>query len=290
MKTQPTPTSSVTRSLTAMALMAASSLSLSHAEDIFGSAYGPLLDMPANLFSTPVPTSEYRRGAIANMQITQNGSVSLSVRFQNRVHRQTAVFVEDVDAGEPTWVADFGTTPSGHQLKAYLFTNVGDVVMEWLTPTGDYYFHSELSRGASSRNDSEMFPKARPYNTVSFEESVFSPDDESNPPVLVGSGHGILLISASGTSIFAGTLPDGQTVTGGGQLTRGGYTFHAPMMLRTLSGRDTLCGTLAGVDDPNAPGYLKWVKGASFSDAILPSGGWANVGPLTSPYTPPAVG
>ncbi len=296
MKPQFTAKSSVARSLAAMALLATLPFSLARGQGISGSAHGAFTELPDGAFSTPISAAENRRGAIGRMEITPTGALSLTVRFADHVHHQTGVFTVDENSPpeDPLYVADLGETSGGLHLKAYR-GGTGEIALEWRDGDGNYVYAGFLMPAISRDVSQEWdpFTKAGAYSTVTLPTYGLTPDDPSKPQVQTGAGYGILLISTSGSSVFAGALPDGQSVTGGGQLVGGSLIFRVPMMLRTVSGRDTVTGLMAAVDNAlggPVDGSMFWVKGASPHDTLAPSGGQSYVGNRTSAYTPPAPG
>ncbi|WP_146849761.1 hypothetical protein [Brevifollis gellanilyticus] len=279
-----------------MAMLAASSLSLAQDQDISGSAHGAFTELPNGAFSTPISAEENRRGAIGRMEITPSGALSLTIRFADHVHHQTGVFTVDENSppDDPLYVADLGETSGGLYLKAYR-DGTGEIALEWRDGDGNYVYAGFLMPAISRDEPLATEPSTKPeaYSTVTLPTDGLTPDDPSKPQVQTGAGYGILLISTSGASVFAGALPDGQSVTGGGQLVNGSWPLNVPMMLRTSSGRDTATGHVAAVDNflgGPVDGFMLWVKGASPHDPLLPSGGQTYIGTRTAAYTPPARG
>lgn len=275
MKPQPAPRLSVSRSLTAMMLMAASSL-FAQTEDLSGQAHGYLPDPLVGLAKGSIPEAQYRRGAIGHMITTASGAFTLTIQFPNQIDRQTGVLklVEESPPDDPRYEADLGTTSGGFHLKVYRLAT-GEIILEWLgesMPNGGYA--AMLSPAVTRSTPTWLTPGPARYNTVSLSPDYLTPDGENQPTITLGKGYGTLIINNSGASAFAGKLPDGQSVTGGGQMV-GREDFHIPLIIQSGSGRDTVVGYLPAADQGTnglAFGSAVWVKGPSPHDVLAPTG------------------
>ncbi len=294
MKTQPVHSaSSSCLHLSAVILMAAFPMVQSTAQDLSGTFFGSFPDIPAGGFTSSISNSDYRRGAIAQMKITGSGAFTLAVTFANRVHRQTGVLsVRNSEHDtEPVYEADLGKSASGLKSRVLFFPpEYVELVCSTLEEDNAY----SAALGPAVRRDADAIHRPGAYNTVHLRPDLIA--THINDEVTQGVGFGGLRVGASGISTFVGALPDGQGVTGGGQLVRASFwPFRVPIMLRTPTGRDLLIGDLPAIDHDHSSsdqvyGTLIWSKGPSPRDPLAPAGWRRSTQAETSAYAPPARG
>lgn len=273
-----------------MMLMAAFSSPLVHATDLSGTVCAALRTEEIVYLGLPVsiPEIECQKGAIAQMRITQNGAFTLRIAFPNRVYRGTGLFVEHESSTPeaPYHTAEIGETTTGLYLWA---ERGGDGVISlfWRDAEGNgagggYPLDPVVRRNSDPNN------APAPYNTVYFRpDPILEGDDSSPEDIKIGTGYGSLRVSASGTSVFVGTLPDGESVVGSGPLTNGSEAMRVPVMLRASRGDSLVCNlpTLDSIEQ-----FAQWYKRPSPQDKIHPAGGVLTGVVTTAPYTPPASG